>query len=229
MSKLKLKSQSLIEEFLPYLTLPLLIFLPFATSFAILFFFALLNLKSKKSLKGQTQLITSLLFIALASAILLAANWSKITGRFIRVSNVVEESIKVEVFANTSIDLKVENGLIAAKLSLDNGSFVPNQKIEFYVDGNFAGSNFTDDFGVSTFSFNLTNASKLKAIFKGSEKDYLNPSEAEITIERKEEITTTTSVTTTTLPSQTYLTIFTDKSNYTSNETINIFGELVVN
>ncbi|MCC5994658.1 MAG: hypothetical protein LM587_03670, partial [Candidatus Aenigmarchaeota archaeon] len=42
-------------------------------------------------------------------------------------------------------------------------------------------------------------------------------------------ITTTTSVTTTTLPSQTYLTIFTDKSNYTSNETINIFGELVVN
>ncbi|MFZ8830194.1 MAG: hypothetical protein ACO2OO_01970, partial [Candidatus Aenigmatarchaeota archaeon] len=202
MSKLKLKAQSLIEEFLLYLTLPFLIFLPFAISFAVLFFFTLLNLKSKKSFKGQTQLITSLLFIALASAILLATNWSKITGRFIGVSNFVEESIKVEVFANTSIDLKVENGLIAAKLLLDNGSFVPNQEIEFYVDGNFVGSNFTDYFGVSTFSFNLINTSKVKAVFKGSEKDYLNPSEAEITIERKEETTITTSVTTTTIPSE---------------------------
>jgi len=216
MSKLKLKSQSLIEEFLPYLSLPFLIFLPFTISFAILFFFALLNLKSKKSLKVQTQLITSLLFIALASAILLATNWSKITGRFIGVPNVVEESIKVEVFANTSIDLKTDNGLISAKLSLDNGSFVPNQEIEFYVDGNFVGSNFTDDFGVSTFSFNITNASKVKAIFKGSEKDYLNPSEAEITIERKEEITTTTSVTTTTLPSE----------NISENITIEAFSSV---
>ena len=122
-----------------------------------------------------------MLFVVLASAIVIATN-STLSGRFIGVSNVVEESIKVEVFANTSMDLKVENSLIVARLLLDNVSFVSNQEIEFYVDGNFVGSNFTDDFGVSTYSFNLTNASKVKAIFKGSEKEYLNPSEAEITI-----------------------------------------------
>jgi hypothetical protein len=122
-----------------------------------------------------------LLFVVLASTILIATS-STLTGRFIGVSNVVEESIKVEVFANTSMDLKVENSLIVARLLLDNGSFVSNQEIEFYVDGNFVSSNFTDDFGVSTYSFNLINSSKVKAIFKGSEKEYLNPSEAEITI-----------------------------------------------
>ena len=106
---------------------------------------------------------------------------------FIGVPNFIEDSISVDVFANTSIEMEFDGKIVRARLLLDNGSFIPNQEIEFYVDDNFVGRNFTDEAGIAFVSLNLENASKVKAVFKGNESEYLNPSEAEIDFERKVE------------------------------------------
>jgi len=101
---------------------------------------------------------------------------------FLEKEIVIEEQVKV--FTETFIDLNIENKTIFATLLLDNGSFIPNQEIEFYVDDKFVGSNSTDEFGVATFSFDFENVSKIKAVFKGSEELYFNPSEREVLIEK---------------------------------------------
>jgi hypothetical protein len=131
---------------------------------------------------GQSQLLIPLLMI-ITSAIVFATNVTinltnqTITGAMIGIPAVSQEfAFPIEIWANTSIDLRIENNLVRAALLMDNGSSVSRQRLDFFLNDTMLFSDLTDKDGLISFAlpFNGT----IKVVFKGS--DYLNPSENKI-------------------------------------------------
>ena len=136
----------------------------------------------KSSVKsGQSQLLIPLLMV-LTSAIVFATNvtinmtnQTLITGNMIGIpSDSQEFSFPIEVWADTSIDLRVEGKLVRATLLLDNGSSVSNQRLEFYLNDTLLFADNTDRNGMIQFAIPFDGT--IRTVFSGS--PYLNPSEA---------------------------------------------------
>jgi hypothetical protein len=132
---------------------------------------------------GQSQLLIPLLMI-ITSAIVFATNvtlnmtnQTPMTGAMIGIpTNSQEFSFPIEIWANTSINLNIENNLVKAALILDNSSAVSNQLLNFYLNDTLLFSDKTDDEGMIVFPIPFPGI--IKAVFSGS--DYLNPSENQI-------------------------------------------------
>jgi hypothetical protein len=182
-------------------------------------------MSSKKSEAGQSQLLLSLFIILLTSVAVIATN-STLNASFIQSYETqnIEKSALIEVWADTSIHLEINQNFVDALLLLDNGTALPGQEINFYLNESLLYSKTTDSEGRTKIYLNLTpGVYVLKAAFPGNNSLYLNPSETvervEIKIEEKVP----------TIPLTQTLTVNTDKKNYVANETIRIFGEVEIN
>jgi len=176
--------------------------------------------KNKKLWGG---LITAIVLVLIVSStILVAGNSTAINSEILNntLENIFEAVSQIEVWINTFIDIKQKEDTAEVLLYLDDGTSLPNQEIEFYLNNSLIDSQLTDSEGYAKLIFN-PNISLgtyfFKAEFKGNPSLYLNPSFAEEQIEiiRLNET------------NQSLLTIYTDKNYYAQNETINIFGEVV--
>ncbi|MEM5781782.1 MAG: hypothetical protein QXD43_01120, partial [Candidatus Aenigmatarchaeota archaeon] len=140
----------------------------------------------KSSVSGQSQMLIPVLVI-LTSALVLAANatlnMTSPTGNFLPIVQTQEKSFSVEVWANTSLSLEIEESNAKALLLLDNGTALEGQEVKFYLNESFIGSNLTDSQGIAYFFVN--SSGNLKAVFEGSE--YLNPTYTEISIYNESE------------------------------------------
>jgi hypothetical protein len=181
------------------------------------------NLKSES---GQAQLLLSIAFLALAATTALAINASinsTITGGItdIEVSRTAEQTAVIEVFANTTISLQTLNTTsLKATLLLDNGSALQNHIIEFYINDSLAETNTTNTDGTALLELPPGDYT-LKAIFPGDDSLYLNPSEAQLSVESPAEEPEQ--------PSADILTVRTDKETYQPGENITVSGSLIIN
>jgi len=100
---------------------------------------------------------------------------------------VLEKTIQIEVWANTSIEIIEEQGFIKAQLFLDNGTIVVNQEIHSFLDENKISIDITNSenyiLPFSNFSELDSGNYSFRAEFFGSPQDYLNPSSKEKQIE----------------------------------------------
>ncbi|MFH7860649.1 MAG: hypothetical protein QW602_01450, partial [Candidatus Aenigmatarchaeota archaeon] len=177
---------------------------------------------SRKSEVGQSQLFLAFLVLLSGITLVIATN-SSLTGNFV-FRNEDLASTFIEVWANTSINLESNKNLIIARLLLDNSSVLPEQEIKFYLNDSLIFSSFTDSEG--KVEFELKESGILKAVFEGNSSLFLNPCFSEIEVKKVEENLSEENVT---IPevNLSYLTIFTDKEEYSLNETVNVFGELI--
>ncbi|MGC9309546.1 MAG: hypothetical protein ACP5D2_02505 [Candidatus Nanoarchaeia archaeon] len=183
--------------------------------------------KERKMRSGV--IIFIVLIVIMTSSILVAGNSTIINDT---VENIVEVVSKIEVWANTFIDIEPKENATVVLLYLDNGTSLPNQKIEFYLDESLIDSQLTDSEGYAKLIFNpnvIPGTYFFKAEFKGNPSLYLNPSFAEEQIEIIRLNETNTNITILNETNQSLLTIYTDKNYYVQNETINIFGEIIIN
>jgi len=196
--------------------------------------------KERKMRSGV--IIFIVLIVIITSSILVAGNSTRINDT---VKNIVELVSKIEFWANTFIDIESKENATFVLLYLDNGTSLPNQKIEFYLDDSLIDSQLTDSEGYAKLIFNPNVSLGIyffKAEFQGNPSLYLNPSFAEGQIEitglngsreimfieqnfTESNITIETNIT----ANQTFLTVYTDKTRYLENETINVFGEILIN
>lgn len=96
-----------------------------------------------------------------------------------------ETASPIEVFADTQIELEYDDtsGTLTAQLLLDDGSPLEGQILSFIADGQTIASIETDVSGEITIFFQTDNAThELAASFGGNKSEYLNPSEATLTI-----------------------------------------------
>ena len=125
-----------------------------------------------------------LLVIVLTSSAILANNID--TLPILEPGNILEKIAEIEVWANTYLSLKIINNNLKTLLTLDNESILPEQEIEFYLNGSLVSTSVTDLEGYAPFP-NLNETSPgnyfLKMIFQGNPFLYLNPSSEEKTIE----------------------------------------------
>ncbi|MEM5855336.1 MAG: hypothetical protein QW472_03390, partial [Candidatus Aenigmatarchaeota archaeon] len=180
---------------------------------------------SRKSEVGQSQLFLAFLVLLSGITLVIATN-SSLTGNFV-FRNEDSASTFIEVWANTSIKLDAIDNLIIARLLLDNSSSLAGQEIKFYLNESFFASVITDEGGEAKLSLDLNNSYVLKAVFEGNSSLFLNPCFSEIEVKKVEENLSEENVT---IPevNLSYLTIFTDKEEYSLNETVNVFGELIL-
>ena len=211
-----------------------------------------------------------LLVIVLTSSAILANDLD--TLPILESGSILEKIAEIEVWANTYLNLKIINNNLKTLLTLDNGSILPEQEIEFYLNESLVSISMTDLEGYAPFpnlNENVPGNYFLKTIFRGDPSLFLNPSSAEKTIEILDEngsvvvrfadgtgiklpeivipenltgnLTenvignmTGMNETNTTIPKAnttlfTLFTVYTDKKTYFLNETINIFGEAIIN
>ena len=199
----------------------------------------------KKKRKMRSGVITIIVLIVIMTlGILVVGSSTTINDT---LENIVEVVSKIEVWVNTFISITIKQNSAEVLLSLDNRTALPNQEIEFYLDESLIDSQLTDSVGYAELSFDFYNISlgnySFKASFLGNSSLYLNPSftegQIEITelngsreimfIEQNLTKSNLTIETNLTISNQTLLTINTDKEKYTQNETINLFGGLIVN
>ncbi|MGC8812680.1 MAG: hypothetical protein ACP5O8_03815, partial [Candidatus Aenigmatarchaeota archaeon] len=176
----------------------------------------------KKSEVGQSQLFLAFLVLLSGITLVVATN-SSLTGNFV-LRNEESASTLVEVWANTSLKIDANKNLIIARLLLDNSSALAEQEIKFYLNGSFFASGITDEKGEAKIGLGLNGYYVLKAVFEGNSSLFLNPSSEEVEVRKTEENQSEVSIPEIGLS---YLTIFTDKTNYTQNETVKAFGELI--
>jgi hypothetical protein len=148
------------------------------------------NMASLKSSSGQSELLVSVLLIILASSVAVAYNATNpidgagfLTGHILNdslnltpetLTKSVESSAIVQVWARTSLSVGAEkladSLLLKATLSLDNGSLVGGQEVDFYLDDAFLGSNSTDPSGMALLHlYNATGRHAAGAHFNGSD------------------------------------------------------------
>jgi hypothetical protein len=147
-------------------------------------------MKMRKKLKINKAI--AILFVIILTSFTLFAVQSSITGWTINEANVntLEKEIEIGVLANTFISIKNNNG-IQAKLVLDDGTSIPNQEIEFYLNGNLIDKQITDSHDYVQPNFNLSSISigtySFRAMSQGDTALYLNPISTEKEIEIKEQ------------------------------------------
>ena len=138
------------------------------------------------------------LMIIITSGILVAGNSTainqSITSAIIQIEEVInntaeiiiEATSQIEVWANTFINIKKKQNSADISLSLDNGTALPNQEIEFYLDESLISSQLTDSEGYTELIFNPNTSPgtySFRVEFQGNPNLYLNPSFAEEQIE----------------------------------------------
>lgn len=153
------------------------------------------------------------------------------TGKFI------EKIVEIEIWAKTFINLEAKGGIIGAVLSLDNGTVIPEQELDFYLDDNFLESGFTDSDGyVEVFfgDYNLSGGSySFKSTFEGDDVLFFNTSFAEERLEilSEDDSTMVRVINSGELEGDVvgdFLFVKTDSRDYVENETIEIFGEAFI-
>ncbi|MEE9323918.1 MAG: hypothetical protein V3U72_05245, partial [Candidatus Aenigmarchaeota archaeon] len=144
--------------------------------------------RQRKSESGQSRLIPFLFIMIMATSGIVAAMNSTMNGSFtgsfvqtpVNATKTIEETKTIEIWANTSIDLEVNQSFARALLTLDNGSVLNGQEMKFYLNGGFVESGITDLQGFTEIGLNLDSGSHLvKAEFEGNPSMFLNPSETE--------------------------------------------------
>ncbi|MFH1917605.1 MAG: hypothetical protein ABIJ14_00650 [Nanoarchaeota archaeon] len=190
-----------------------------------------MEFKKNKKLWGVLITATVLVLIA-SSTILVAGNSTIINSEILNntLENIFEVVSQIEVWANTFIDIKQKEDTADVVLYLDDGTSLPNQEIEFYLNNSLIDSKITDSEGYAELIFNPNISSGtyfFKAEFKGNPSLYLNPSFAEEQIEIIRLNETNRNITILNETNQSLLTIYTDKNYYVQNETINIFGKVI--
>jgi hypothetical protein len=113
-----------------------------------------------KSLVGRVSTTTAVLMIIIVSMLIL------------KQAGIVRAQ---DDLINTNINLDLKADGVRATLTLENGTFVENEQIDFYLNDNLLGSGLTNSEGFVDFP---TNESSIKAVFNGN--SYLNSSESEI-------------------------------------------------
>ena len=139
--------------------------------------------------RGQSQLWIPLIILigsvlAIAADVTMNTTSSTITGKFLEMPKSIEKSFQIEVWANTTIKLENIESLVRATLSLDNGTLLENQKIDFYLNDKPIGYGLTNTEGF--VDFNVSNG-KIKAVFNGS--SFINPSESMMEMTGQENVT----------------------------------------
>jgi hypothetical protein len=230
----KRKSETSLALITPFLLLPTLTFLPLYISLILVVFGFVAILNSKKSEVGQSQLLLSLFAILLSLGIVIATN-STTNGSFTQIlatssTKTTEKVALLEVWANTSINLEINQSFAKALLLLDNGTSLQGQEIKFYLNDTLLGSSITDSQGYATIDLNLTNGFYfIKAVFEGNSSLYLNPSEAIREIEIKENVSIIPRENITQLNDTKAPTILNERVNSTSafvNESIRLSVEI---
>ncbi|MCX6814804.1 MAG: hypothetical protein NTY20_04115 [Candidatus Aenigmarchaeota archaeon] len=156
--------------------------------------------KKAKSTIGQSELLASVMFMALVSTIVVAQNISyynithSITSSLIENSEkTIEATKEIEVWAASNLTINVdktifhpnESILIQATLLLDNSTSLSNQTVDFYIDSSL----FSSITGAESELFQIEipayylgpGSHEIKAVFQGAE--YINPSESSVWIE----------------------------------------------
>ncbi len=134
---------------------------------------------------GQSQLLIPLIVI-LTSALVFAANTyinatnSTQTGEFLVTQQVEERNFSIEIWANTSIRLESDEFFVRAILTLDNGTLLKDQQVDFYFNGSSVYNVFTNFEGVAEIP--RPDNGTIRAIFNGNPSLFLNPSQDEIKI-----------------------------------------------
>jgi len=156
---------------------------------------------TRKSSVAQSEILIGLLFLTLFSGAVIAQNATNITnftGNFIgnitepeTPTFTVEATKTYEVWANSAIAFPLtkttfyNNETLELRISLllDNGTFLSDEPIEFFLGGNLIGSNLTDPSGETTFSYSLKNQlgeKTLSVVYNGGE--FVNPSQEDVQI-----------------------------------------------
>ncbi|MCJ7816391.1 MAG: Ig-like domain-containing protein, partial [Candidatus Aenigmarchaeota archaeon] len=155
--------------------------------------------KKAKSTIGQSELLASVMFMALVSTIVVAQNISYYNSTQSITSSLIEGQEKtiqvtkeIEVWAGSSISLDInetvfrrnESILIQASLLLDNSSSLSNQTVDFYIDSSPFSSitSVESEFQIEIPSYYLeTGTHEIKAVFNGA--GYINGSQSSVQIE----------------------------------------------
>ncbi|MFH1711276.1 MAG: hypothetical protein ABH840_03120 [Nanoarchaeota archaeon] len=153
----------------------------------------------------------------------------------------IEKITDIEVWANTLIKIGMKEDIIRALLVMDNETPLSAQEIDFYLNESLIESKSTNSEGYAEISFSPYNLSSgnysFKASFQGNSSLYLNPSDIEKQIEvinsnglRQIRITEALmGGNGTEIINESLLSIKTNKRTYLINDTINIFGEILIN
>jgi hypothetical protein len=134
---------------------------------------------------GQSQLLIPLIVI-LTSALVFATNTyinatnSTQTGEFLVTQQVEERNFSIEVWANTSIRLESDEFFVRAVLTLDNGTLLKDQQVDFYLNGSSVYNIFTNSEGVAEIP--IPDNGIVRAIFNGNPSLFFNPSQGEIEV-----------------------------------------------
>ncbi|UCD07299.1 MAG: carboxypeptidase regulatory-like domain-containing protein, partial [Candidatus Aenigmatarchaeota archaeon] len=168
-----------------------------------------------KSTLGQSEILVAALFIVLISGAVIAqnaTNMTNFTGNLIfdpaSFENITNESTQqtieiskaIEIYANSQIVVGVDKQVLyknetvsmLTTLSMDNGTFLENRVVEFYLNDFLMGSSLTDYQGIAIFEYDISGEevgeSALRTMFHGT--SYINPSSSEhiVTIKPSEDI-----------------------------------------
>jgi hypothetical protein len=177
-----------------------------------------------------------ILFIMLIASLGVYAN-SSTNQTFSSITKTIEKITDVEVWANTIVKIGIKENIIRALLLLDDNTSLLNQEINFYLNNSLIGSEFTDVEGYAEIFLNPHNFSLgtyyLNVSFPGNDSFYLNPSSENKIIEIIESDSLREikfiERNDTEIISESFLSIQTDKSKYLRNETIRIFGGVLIN
>ncbi|MHA1953439.1 MAG: hypothetical protein ACW96U_05800, partial [Candidatus Heimdallarchaeaceae archaeon] len=137
---------------------------------------------------GQSQLLIPLL-IVITSAVVFAANTtigminasmngSDPTGAYLYISPQTQtESFMIEVWADTFVEVVVDEKNVKVRLLLDDGSPISGQEISASVKEKLVSILITDDGGYVEFIIPNIKNSDVKIVFSGNSEMFLNPSE----------------------------------------------------
>ena len=155
--------------------------------------------------------ITAVVVIALA---VLLSSYINLTGFAVQSGNTAEATAQVKVWADSQINLSVQQNAIKTTVLLDNGTPAENQNVDLYLNDyqspNFKNKTLFNLSGMSSGTYNL------RVIYQGSPNQYINPTSLETQIEISQQ-----GISIGNAPNQT---VQTTTQNTTQNETLSLSG-----
>jgi hypothetical protein len=156
---------------------------------------------------AQSEILVAVIFLGLVSGAVIAQNATNTTnftgdilanlseGDLENITPIQKDILTtatIEVFARSAIELPLEKTTFFenetlefyTSVYLDNGSMILGAELEFYLDYNLIGSNYTNNSGLCTFRHKLTGLKKgkhsLSVVFPGQE--FIHSSEESVKI-----------------------------------------------
>ncbi len=155
--------------------------------------------------------ITAVVVIALA---VLLSSYINLTGFAVQSGNTAEATAQVKVWADSQINLSVQQNAIKTTVLLDNSTPAENQNVDLYLNDyqspNFKNKTLFNLSGMSPGTYNL------RVIYQGSPTQYINPTSLETQIEISQQ-----GISIGNAPGQT---VQTTTQNTTQNETLSLSG-----